>query len=122
MTDAWYFGARPKAGVSRILSEAGYKIVPSRYTKGMFSDVPGCASVVLHWKSKKGQEIIAEAKACGLPVLAITSKLVDALQAGNAKADLYLEQPVSDEEVSTLLIEMIQTKQVKLVTAATNGK
>ena len=47
----------------------------------------------------------------GIPVLVITARLDAAIQAGEPQADLYLEDPASDDEVATLLIDLITAKQ-----------
>jgi hypothetical protein len=119
--DILYFGSRPKASFSNTIANAGYRIVPTRYVKGVLSRVVDCAAVVLQWKSKRGQKVIQEAKALGMPVLVVTSKLAAAVQAGAPMADLYLEHPASNEEVATL-IDFIASKRLTLVAAAGNSR
>ena len=109
--DTFYFGARPKHYVTRTLGKAGHRIVHARYRKGILASLSTCAAVVLYWKSQRDQEIIEEAKAASLPVMVITANLVDAYTAGDPLADLYLEEPASDEDVAALLIDMIDMEK-----------
>jgi DNA-binding LytR/AlgR family response regulator len=120
MTDILYFGTRPNASFAHTIANAGYRIVHTKYVKGILSSVANCAGVVLQWKSKRGQQVIREAKALGMPVLVLTSKLAAAVQAGEPRADLYLEQPASNEEVASML-ELVATKRPILVAAACVG-
>jgi hypothetical protein len=108
--DILYFGAPLTDSLSLAFDNAGYRIVRTRYRKGVLG---GCGAVVLHWKSKQGQQIIAAAKAAGVPVLVITSKLAAAVQAGEPLADLYLEEPARDEEVVAMLLDIIAPKASK---------
>lgn len=105
--DAFYLGARPKSSLTQLLVEAGHRIVHASYKKGLLSTVATCDAVVLHWRSKKDQRVIEEAKAADIPILVITAKLPAAIKAGEPQADLYLEEPASDDEVAALLIEMM---------------
>jgi DNA-binding response OmpR family regulator len=116
--DVFYFGARLEDSLSRAFGDSGYRIVRTRYTKGVLSSSPNCGAVVLHWKSVKGQQIIAEAKAARVPILVITSKLTAAIQAGEPFADLYLEEPARDEEVVMMLLDKVIPKPLFLVASA----
>jgi hypothetical protein len=89
--------------------------------KNAFGSVSTCGAVVVHWKSKREQRVIQEAKAAGIPVLVITSKLAAAYQAGKPYADVYLEEPASDDEVATLLIELANVKLEEPRVAASVG-
>jgi hypothetical protein len=119
--DTVYFGTRPKPSLTRMLDKAGHRIVHARYKKGILASLPACSAVVLHWKSKKDQQVIAEAKASGLPVMVITAKLVAAYTSGYPHADLYLEEPARDEDVAALLIDMIATENSSGVALATGA-
>lgn len=112
MMDIFYFGAHLQESLFQTLGDAGYQIIQTEYSKGIFGGSSNCGGIVLHWKSKKGQQIIEEAKTAGVPILVITSKLAAAVRAGEPFADLYLEEPASDEEVATMLIEMVTVKPV----------
>jgi hypothetical protein len=101
-----------------MLNKAGYAFVHARYTKGVLSNSSACGAVVLHWKSNRNQRVIEEAKAAGIPILVATSKLATAIHAGQLLADLYLEEPVSNEEVATMLINMVTRKQLTRAAAA----
>ncbi len=109
--DAFYFGPRPKPELTRMMDKAGYRIVHAHYEKGILASVPTCGAVVLHWKSKRDQQVIEEAKAAGLPTMVITAKLADAYAARDPLADLYLEEPARDEDVAVLLIDLIREEQ-----------
>ena len=109
--DTFYFGHRPTGKLTQILEKAGHRIVHASYKKGILTGVPTCGAIVLHWKSIRDQRIIAEAKSEGIPILVITGRLAAAIQAGEPQADLYLENPVGDDEVATLLIDLITAKQ-----------
>jgi hypothetical protein len=109
--DTFYLGRRPKAKLTQILEKAGHRIVHASYKKGILSSVPTCSAIVLHWKSIRDQRIIEEAKFVGIPVLVITAHLAAALQAGEPQADLYVEEPASDDEVATLLIDLMTARQ-----------
>jgi hypothetical protein len=115
----FYFGVRPKASLSQMFEQAGFTIVHARYTKGVLGSSSACGAV-LHWKSKRNQPAIEEAKAAGVPILVVTSKLADAIRAGTS-ADLYLEEPASDEEVATLLLDMVTAKPLARAVAAATG-
>lgn len=109
--DAFYFGARPPISLSRMLGVGGCRIVHVRYTKGVISSEPACRGVVLDWKTMKDQQVIAEAKAAGLPIVVVTAHLANAIQAGSPLADIYLEKPVPPKELSTLLLDMMTAIQ-----------
>jgi hypothetical protein len=114
MGEVFYFGACPDDSLSEMFANAGCGFVHSQFKAGLLSNATSCVAVVLHWKSKKDQRVIEEAKAIGLPILVITSKLAAAVQAGEPSADLYLEEPASNEEVATMLMEMITANQQNL--------
>ncbi len=109
--DVFCFGARPKNGLTRMLDKAGHRMIYAQYKKGILDSLSTCGAVVLHWKSKKDQQVIGEAKASGLPVMVVTARLPAAYNAGDPLADLYLEQPASDEEVAAFLIDLIRVGQ-----------
>jgi len=119
--DTVYFGGRLKPSLTRMLDKEGHTILHARYKKGILASLSTCAAVVLQWKSKKDQRVIEEAQAAGLPVMVITAKLVDAYSAADPLADLYLEEPASDEDVAALLIDMI-TSERDTSLAATNSR
>lgn len=109
--NACYFGARRTDDFTRMIEKAGYTIVYARYKKGILASVPSCGAVVLHWKSKRDQQVIQEARAAGVPTMVITSKLSAAYDKGDPLADLYLEQPARDEDVAALLIDLMSSAQ-----------
>ncbi len=106
--DVFYFGARPTHDFIRMMDKAGYGIVHAPYEKGILASVPNCGAVVLHWNSKRDQQVIKGAKAVGLPTMVITSKLAFAYNARDPLADLYLEEPARDEDVAALLIDLMR--------------
>ena len=108
--DTLYFGARPSRSLTQALEKVGHRLVHASYKDGILSSV-STAAVVLHWKSRKDQRVIEEAKSLGLPVLVITSKLAAALQAGEPQAEIYLEHSADPEEVAPLLMDLIAAKQ-----------
>jgi hypothetical protein len=109
--DTFYLGHRPTGKLTQILEKAGHRIVHASYKKGILTAVPTSGAIVLHWKSIRDQRIIDEAKSMGIPVLVITARLAAAIQAGEPQADLYLEEPASDDEVAALLIDLITAMQ-----------
>jgi hypothetical protein len=109
--DTFYFGARPKISLTQLLDKAELRIIHAHYKKGILASVSTCRAVVLHWKSKRDQRVIEEANAAGIPVVVITANLAAAVEAGEPQADLYLEEPASSEEVASLLLDLITTKQ-----------
>jgi DNA-binding response OmpR family regulator len=121
MKDVFYFGARLKDSLSQTFGKAGYRVIHTQYSNGVLGSYSNCGGVVLHWKSKKGQQVIEEAKAAGVPILVITSKLAAAVQAGEPFADLYLEEPARDEEVAAMLLEMV-TAQPRALAASATGR
>jgi hypothetical protein len=94
-----------------MLSKDGYSILHASYKKGVLTSVATCAAIVLHWKSIRDQQVIADARAAGLPIMVITANLVEAYSTADPLADLYLEKPASDEDVAALLIDMISAEQ-----------
>ena len=112
--DVFYFGSRPDSSLSEAFAKAGCGLVHSQFQPSLLSNETSCVAVVLHWKSMEDQRVIKEAKAIGLPIVVITSKLAAAVSAGEPSADLYLEQPARNEEVATMLIEMITVKRQNL--------
>lgn len=108
--DILNLGARPSRSLTQALEKAGHRLVHASYKEGILSSVSTVA-VVLHWKSTKDQRVIEEAKALSKPVVVITSKLAAALQAGEAEADVYLEQGANPDEVAALLIDLIAATQ-----------
>jgi hypothetical protein len=115
--DVFYFGARPKQGLTQMMDKAGYRIVYAHYKKGILASLPNCGAVVLHWKSKRDQQVIEDAKAGGLPTMVITAKLAAAYPTEDPLADLYLEEPARDEDVAALLIDLMSAEQTPGVAA-----
>jgi ActR/RegA family two-component response regulator len=96
-----------------MLLKADCNVIHTRYVHNLLHSEPSCAAVVLHWKSKKDQQIINEAKQLGIPVLVITAKLAAAVGAGKPFADVYLEAPAGNQEVIALLTDMTTVQQPK---------
>lgn len=119
MMDVLYLGGQPTANLSLILLNSGYRISHVRSKTAILDRSSPYCAVVLHWNSKADQPLIAEAKTLDVPVLVIAADLIAALQAGEPSADLYLEEPASDLEVSTFLIDMVPVTQKHR--AATNS-
>ncbi len=90
-----------------MLLKSDCKVIHTRYVRNLLHTEPSCAAVVLHWKSKKDQQVIDEAKQLGIPVLVITAKLAAAFCAGEPFADVYLEAPASNQEVTALISNMV---------------
>ncbi len=116
--DALYLGARPTEKLSRLLAPSGLRVAHAKYKPGSLASSSAYCAVVLHWKSKTDQRVIVEAKSLGIPVLVITSKLAEAVQAGGPSADLYLEKPASDIEVATFLSDLATKLQEPRALAA----
>jgi hypothetical protein len=79
---------------------------------------PPHRTVVLHWRSKTDQRVIAEAKSLGVPVIVIAADLNAALQADGPFADLYLEKPTNDHELATFVIDIMEQKKAMRHAAA----
>lgn len=106
-----YLGARPKASLTQVLDKEGYTIVHARSRKAVLASLSTCAALVLHWRSKCDQRFIVQAQAAGVPVMVITASLVEAYSAPEPLADLYLEEPATDEDIVALLTDMIASAQ-----------
>jgi hypothetical protein len=117
MMDIFCIGADPEDSFSRMFNEAGLKIVPAKYKRGVLENASTCGAVVLHWKSKRDQKVIEEAKMAGIPVLVVTSKLAAAYRAGEPSADVYLELPTNQEELVSLSIDLAKTREEKFALA-----
>jgi hypothetical protein len=77
--------------------------------------------VLLEWRSKRDQRIVAQAKTLQLPIMVITPKLVTAVKAGPPAADMYLEEPASDHEVVASMLDMMTAKSTDHAAAASAG-
>lgn len=106
-----YCGAPPNPSLVQALDKEGHTIIHARTRKTILASLSTCTALVLHWKSKKDQQLITQAQAAGLPIMVITAKLVDAYTASDPLADLYLEEPTTDEDVASLLIDMVSSRQ-----------
>lgn len=100
-----------------MFNQAGLKIVHAKYKRGLLESASTCGAVVLHWKSKKDQKVIEEAKAAGIPVLVVTSKLAAAYRAGEPSADVYLELPTNQEELVQLSMDLANTREERVCLA-----
>ncbi len=109
--DVLYLGAQPKVGLCRLMDKAGHRIVRARSIKSDAKDISTLGAVVVHWRSKRNQRTIEQAKAAGIPVLVITRSLAAAVEAGDTKAELYLEEPVKNEELCALLVDLMTARQ-----------
>ena len=120
MKDVFYFGARLRVSLAKSFLAAGHTIIHQPHRQGLQELQRGnspCA-VVIHWRSTRDQRAIEKAKALGIPVLAITSKLVAATKEAPF-ADAYLEVPASDQEIVAFILDMIAaTKPLKRTAAA----
>jgi len=106
-----YLGARPKPSLTRMLAKEGYTVIYAHHRKGILASLPNCAAVVLHWRSNKDQQVIAEAKLAWMPTMVVTSNLVEAYGAGDPLAELYLEEPAVVEDIFSLLIDLIDSER-----------
>ncbi|HZR33491.1 MAG TPA: response regulator [Terriglobales bacterium] len=71
-----------------------------------------------HNKRKYGLRVLRAAKeGRNVPVVVISRKLAEAFQAGDPYADLYLDEPVSPEELATL-VEALATADKSLPISA----
>lgn len=120
MKPIFYFGTRPKVSLSRAFSDAGLNVNYLPYRQGLqaLQQAPCCSGVLLEWRSKRDQRVIEEAKALGLPVLAVTSKLSAAILAAVPSADLYLEHPCPDQEVVSLMLDLVMARPIKSTATA----
>jgi hypothetical protein len=124
MKDIFYFGASLGASLAQEFSNAGHTLIHLPYTQGLHElqgGAPSCGSVVLEWRSKRDQCIIAEAKTLGVPVLVITAKLAAAVKAGGPSADLYLEEPAADHEVVATMLDMMTAEPLSHAAAVVAG-
>jgi len=123
MNDIYCFGSRPHDNLSQHFLKEGFRVVYAPYTEGFLSDLPSCSAVVLHWKSAADQEIVAEAKALGMPLVVVTDKLTEVFRVGEPFADLYLETPANNEEIIKFLVDMVPVTKplsAKILTMTAN--
>jgi len=112
MKDIFYFGARLRVSLTRAFRDAGYALIRIPYAESpqeLAGGAPNCAAVVLEWRSKRDQQVIAQAKALRIPVLVITDKLVAAVKSAGSAADLYLEKPAPNREVVSMMLDLMTT-------------
>lgn len=124
MKDIFYFGTSLRASLAQEFCNAGHTLIHLPYTQGLHElqgEAPSCGSVVLEWRSKRDQLIIAGAKALGVPVLVITAKLAAAVKADEPSADLYLEEPAADHEVVATMLDMMTAEPLSRAAAAGVG-
>jgi hypothetical protein len=121
MKDVFYFGARLSVSLAKSFLAAGHAIIHQPYSHGLQELQRGnfsCGAVVIHWRSKRDRHVIEEAKALGIPVLVVTSKLVAAVKT-SPFANAYLEDPASDQEIVAFILDMMAaTRPLKRAAAA----
>lgn len=120
MKPIFFFGSRLKASLARAFSNAGLTVEHLPHEQGLRELQCGspCSAVLLEWRSKRDQRVIEEARALGIPVLALTSKLAAAVLAAVPSADVYLELPCTDQEVLDLALDLIIGRPLKHSAAA----
>jgi DNA-binding response OmpR family regulator len=125
MKDIFYFGARLRVSLAQAFHDAGHTLVRVPFAQGLQKlefGVPNCAAVVLEWRSKRDQRVIALAKALRIPVLVVTAKLNAAVESFGPAADLYLEKPAPNREVVSMMLDLMTTTQVAAAVAASAMK
>jgi ActR/RegA family two-component response regulator len=121
MKDIFYFGARLRVSLSRAFHDEGHTLIRVPFALGLQkleSESPNCAAVVLEWRSKRAQQVIAQAKALRIPVLVITAKLVAAVKSSGPAADLYLEKPAPNHEIVSTTLDLMTTTNAAAASAA----
>jgi ActR/RegA family two-component response regulator len=121
MKNIYYFGARFRVSLPRAFHDAGHTLLRVPYAQGLQelkSGAPNCTAVVLEWRSKRDQQVIAQAKAHRVPILVITAKLVAAVESVGPAADLYLEKPALDHEVVSMMLDLMTTTRVAAAVAS----
>jgi DNA-binding response OmpR family regulator len=113
MTDILFRGApRLKKDACELLKNAGYRFVEANVAG--FQEqltMPSYSAAVVDWNSQNDKAIIRAAKEICVPVIVISNRIVAAFEAGEPHADLYLEKPISAQELATFLIEMVKADQ-----------
>lgn len=104
-----------KQQLSALLSKAGHNLTVAEAGKLQQATF---GAVVLDWKSRLDQKSIEAGKTLSLPVIVISSQLLDALDAGEPFADIYLEHPADAKEVVALVIEMVNAPKLSLAHGA----
>ncbi len=110
MKDIFYFGARLRVSLARAFRDAGHTLIQVPFAEGLQElegGAPNCAAVILEWRSKRDQRVIAHAKALRIPILVITAELVAAVQSSGPAADLYLEKPAPNYEVVSMMLDLM---------------
>jgi hypothetical protein len=110
--DIFFFGGNPTDGVVQACSVAGYRAIRARLKNGSIGACENVGAIILHWKRRRDQSIVKQAKARGVPVLVVTSCLAAAFRAPAPRAELYLEAPTNDEELSTLSIDLADATRI----------
>lgn len=119
MKPIFYFGSRLGASLAIALANAGHPATRFPYEQGLRELQCGspCSTVLLEWRSARDQRVIEEAKARGIPVLVLTSKLAAAALAAPS-ADVYLELPCADQEVVDFALDLVIGRPLKRLAAA----
>jgi hypothetical protein len=120
MKEIFYFGVRLRVSLTRAFHEAGFTLIRVPFAHGL-QELDGgasnCAAIVLEWRSKRDQQVIAQAKALRIPILAITANLVAAVQSSGPAADLYLEKPAPNHEVVSMMLDLMTATHVAAAAA-----
>ena len=67
-------------------------------------------AVITAWRlgSSTGAEVVAVAKAKGVPVIVVSAYLDEAFQGSKPHADIYLEKPVKPEEIVAAVEDLVR--------------
>jgi hypothetical protein len=115
MKDIFYFGARLRDSLSHHFANTGHTLLHLSHTQGLHElqdDTSPCEAVLLEWRTRRDQRVIAEAKSRGIPVIVLTTRISESLRTSMPTADLYLEEPAPDEEIVEFTLELIATRNL----------
>jgi CheY-like chemotaxis protein len=122
MYEILYIALRPNELLANAFRDAGQKLThlcpESALERLQHGNLPPSV-IVLQWRSRRDQAIIARAKMLGLPVLAITSRLAAALRVAGVHADLYLEDPVTESELLQLAVDLQRALPERRISSGT---
>ena len=114
--------------VSRLLKTAGHAVVASGYGRALQELTRGgFAAVALDWPAQepRARKLARTASDAGVPVLAITNRLVKCVHSGRHLVRVFLEKPATPQEIAEVMCEMVAAARLpggKEASAATAGE
>ena len=99
-----------------ILEQAGHEVIGANSAHEAFDLLANQKfdAIVTDWRlgDDTGRSVLQSAKAqSNAPVVVVSGYIVDAYQAAEPQADLYLEKPVNPEELLTVVNELLKARE-----------